>query len=694
MPTDFFDRQDYARRQTRRLLVMFGASVVAIILAVYFLAVAVAANVEPEEMLSPHGWAEQPFDASRHSLEPSASGRGSLWNPPLFFGVAVGMSLVIAAGSLYKIAELASGGETVALMLGGRAVSPQTRDPAERRLLNVVEEMALASGVPVPPVYVLDNERGINAFAAGHQPGDAVVAVSAGGLKYLNREELQGVIGHEFSHILNGDMRLNLRLIGVVHGILVLAIIGYYLMRSAGHVSSRNSKNSGGALAVLMIGLALFILGYLGVFLGKIIKSAISRQREYLADASSVQFTRNPGGLAGALKKIGGLEEGSRIRDEHAEEVSHMFFGDAFAGSFFNLFATHPPLVDRIRALEPNFDGRFPKTRLGDEATAAIAEKPFSAGGRGSLDRFGKFGRMAGGAAVLPAGFPAALPVGLTLSAADVVNRVGRPLTEGAEQVGRMIDNIPKPLLEAAREPFVVQAVVYAVLLSRDAAIRARQEQMLQAKLEPAMLEELRRMAEALPSLAAEARLPLVDLAVPALKQMSQGQYVRFREMVEGLVGADDDIDAFEHCLCLVLFSYLDVHFGLKKPAAIRYRSIGAVVQPASVVLSLLAYRGHANETDARRAFQAAFLDLQREAALLPREQCTLKAFDAALAELNQAAFPVKRRIIAALTVCIAADGRVTLEESELLRAVAAALGCPLPPIRGELEPIMAEAAR
>ena len=146
-----------------------------------------------------------------------------------------------------------------------------------------------------------------------------MVAVSAGCLKYLTREELQGVMGHEFSHILNGDMRLNLRLIGVVFGILGLATIGYYLMRFAAEITSDEDSGKFG-LVLVVAGAILLAFGYLGVFLGNLIKSAISRQREFLADASSVQFTRNPSGIAGALKKIGGLAEGSRIRDGHAQE--------------------------------------------------------------------------------------------------------------------------------------------------------------------------------------------------------------------------------------------------------------------------------------------------------------------------------------------------------------------------------------
>ena len=277
---------------------------------------------------------------------------------------------MVALGSLYKIAELSAGGETVALMMGGRAVDPQTTDLAERRLLNVVEEMALASGIPVPPVFVLENEPAINAFAAGHQPGDAVVAVSAGALQYLSREELQGVMGHEFSHILNGDMRLNLRLIGVVNGILVLAILGYYILRFGGLFSAVDPTRTAAARPSSSSGWRWSSSAILGVFFGNLIKAAISRQREFLADASAVQFTRYPGGIAGALKKIGGLDEGSRIRDAHASEISHMFFGDAFAGSFFRLFATHPPLDERIRALEPDFDGSFPPV----EPVAATAE--------------------------------------------------------------------------------------------------------------------------------------------------------------------------------------------------------------------------------------------------------------------------------------------------------------------------------
>ncbi len=627
---------------------MFALAVATIILVIYLLLAMGVASAQPE----------------RSTLEAGPT----LWNPVLFLWVTVGTILVIGMGSLYKISELSAGGEHVASMLGGRAVNPQTTQLAERRLLNVVEEMALASGVPVPPVYVLDHEPGINAFAAGHQPGDAVVAVSAGCLRYLTREELQGVLGHEFSHIVNGDMRLNLRLIGIVFGILVLAVLGYYVMRFAGLFSSRDKK-SGGAGAVFLLGLVLLVMGYLGVFLGKLIKCGISRQREFLADASSVQFTRNPSGITGALKKIGGQADGSRIRDGHAEEISHMFFGDAFAGSFFNLFATHPPLERRIRAFEPEFDGRFPEVQPLALTEEAVAEPP-------------RAGRSASFAATGLAAAAAALPTVMALDVGNMAQRIGRPQAEHLSHAGQVVAGMPQPLLDAAREPFVAQAVIYALLLSRDdEATRTRQLQLLQGQIEPPLYKEAQQLAATAQSLPVAARLSLVDLALPALKKSSPKQYGQLRQVVEALVHADGKVDLYEYCLRTVLLSYLDVHFGLKRAPAIRYRTVGAVAGPAAVVLSALAYVGQKRPEDVQRAFQAGAQDLLGQAVMVPPQQCTLRTFDAALAVLAQVSPNVKREIITAVTACIAAAGKVTPEESELLRAIAAVLGCPVPPV-------------
>jgi Zn-dependent protease with chaperone function len=661
MAIDFFDRQDHARRQTIRLLVMFVLSVVVIILAIYLVVAVAAGDMEsrPQHRAPPYG--------SVYAERPEGPPVATLWHPELFLAVTLGTIAVIALGSLYKIAELSSGGEAIALMMGGRAVNPQTTDLAERRLLNVVEEMALAAGVPVPPVYVLDHEPGINAFAAGHQPGDAVVAVSAGCLGYLTREELQGVLGHEFSHILNGDMRLNLRLIGIVYGILVLAVIGYYLLRSAGSFSSsRDDRRDNGAALALILGLAMLVLGYLGVFLGNLIKAAINRQREFLADASSVQFTRNPGGIAGALKKIGGLADGSRIRDGHAQEISHMFFGDAFAGSFFNLLATHPPLPVRIRALEPDFDGRFPQ--VAPVAAASEAAKAESSAAR--LET------------LLPAAaLPRSAVAAMAMDAGKLVEHVGQPQTQHLEQASQMVAELPPPLLAAAREPSTAQALICALLLSRDdPAICARQLQLLQTQ-SPPLWQQTQLLLTLVRPLSEAAALPLVNLSIPALKKSSPQQYVRFRQVVETLVAADGKVDLFEYSLRTVLVSYLDVHFGLKKPPAVRYRTAASAAQPATVVLAMLAYVGQSAPEDVERAFRAGAAGLLGQVALPPSDACTLDAFDAALAELAQASPKLKRDLITAVTACIAADGKITVKEGELLRAVCAALACPVPPL-------------
>lgn len=657
MATDFFERQDSARRQTTRLVVLFVLSVAAIIVAVYFVIALGTVAADPAQHIARIVEAEP----GRHPVV--ARSHPSLWNPQLFLGVAVGTLIVVTLGSLYKIAELSAGGETVALMLGGRAVDPQTTDLAERRLLNIVEEMALASGIPVPPVFVLDNEPAINAFAAGHQPGDAVVAVSAGALQYLTREELQGVMGHEFSHILNGDMRLNLRLIGIVNGILVLAILGYYLMRFSGPSRSSDRDNSG--TAMFFLGLALTIFGYLGVFFGNLIKSAISRQREYLADASAVQFTRYPGGIAGALKKIGGLSETSHIRDGHAQEVSHMFFADAFAGAFFRLFATHPPLVDRIRALEPDFDGRFPDVEPVSPVDDVDRPKRRSAASA----------QFAGATAGL-AGDVAAPPV-----------IIGAPQAQHLQVASQLIADLPPVLVTAAREPFAAQAVIFALLLSRDdQAVRQKQFQMLQSQVDAPLLRETQQLALVVQSLPPKARLPLADMTIPAIKRASPQQYASFRQLVEALVAADQKIDLFEYSLRTVLFSYLDVHYGLRKPPTASYRSIDPLAQPLALVLSMLAYVGQQHDGQAERFFAAgarvvAQTSPNTRLQLLPTADCTLQKFDAAINKLASSSPSVKRQIIDAVSACIKADEQVTVDEGELLRAIAAVLACPMPPL-------------
>jgi Zn-dependent protease with chaperone function len=721
MSTDFFQQQDTARRKTGTLVVLFLLAVVAIVLAIYLLVVAILAMIpvggpeaqpkapvrwEPAQPLAPgppgrqlvvkNGKAyevEVPQPGPRGIPEPVAQGprarvppaSASLWQPAVFLWVSLGTLIVIALGSLYKIAELSAGGESVALMLGGRLVDPHTKELAERRVLNVVEEMALASGVPVPPVYVLDDERSINAFAAGHTPGNAVIGVSRGALTYLTRDELQGVMAHEFSHILNGDMRLNLRLIGTLNGILILAILGYYLMRGAGSSSGDSKDNGRGRLALFLAGLGLLVIGYIGVIFGKLIKAAVSRQREYLADASAVQFTRYPGGIAGALKKIGGLAEGSRIKDGHAEECSHLFFGDAFAGSLFNLLSTHPPLADRIQRIDPSFDGTFPEVE--PVATAEIAAAEAAVPGEAIRPAPGEMRTAAedfrAAAEKRRRGMSAKA---VTLDPTGITGRIGLPGVAQIAFASALLEAMTAPVRDASREPYSARAVIYALLLNREEDVRQRQLADLKTRTEELCYRETLQMAAEVDRMAEEARLPLVDVTVPALKRLSPDQYTAFRQTVEALVAADGKMDLFEYVVRAVILKYLDVHFGLSQPPTVRYRALTPLVPAMGTVFSTLAYAGQESPADAQHALDQAAAAVGQPLALLPSEQCSLDAFDAAMGELAQATPQVKKRIIGAAAACVVADGKVTVKEGELLRVISALLGCPMPPLAAEVE--------
>ncbi|MGE3822386.1 MAG: M48 family metallopeptidase, partial [Isosphaeraceae bacterium] len=489
MATDFFEQQDSARRQSGWLVLLFALSVVAIIAAIYAVATLLTMSAAKGPQTVPA------FDVGRLGI------------------VATAVLVVISGGSLYKVWALSDGGDGVARMLGGRLISPSTDDPAERRLLNVVEEMALAAGTPVPPVYLLDEEPSINAFAAGLTPGDAVIGVSKGCLDHLSRDEIQGVVGHEFSHILNGDMRLNLRLMGLIHGILVISLVGQILFRIAAHSrprSSRDNEKGGGAAVFLLVGgVALWLIGLIGVFFGRLIKCAVSRQREFLADASAVQFTRNPEGLAGALKKIGGLQEGSRLRTPNAEQAAHMFFSQGVF-SLSRLLATHPPLEERIRRLDPQFSGAFPREPEGRTVTFSAEERDEAAARAVGL---------ADASRSVARGVAAPSRVDTTpyrLSPHEALASVGAPSEAHMEYANELLHGLPPILNEAARDPFSARAVVYALLIDEDENVAQGQLDHLDSGGARGTAVETLRLLPAVRSLGRSARIPLADLTFPA----------------------------------------------------------------------------------------------------------------------------------------------------------------------------------
>ena len=640
MATDFFQQQDAARRSTGRLVVLFGLAVLAIVASIWVLLAAINGYFGRDPETNAIDWT-------------------SLGDDPSLLVVAfVGALAVIGGGSLYKIAQLRGGGRVVAEQLGGRLVNGDTSDPIERRLLNVVEEMAIASGTSTPPVYLMDGETGINAFAAGFAPQDAVIGVTRGAATTLDRDELQGVIAHEFSHILNGDMRLNIRLMGLLHGIFVIGMIGYFILRMSFYTGGGRSRDSKGAMPILALGAGLAFVGFAGTFFGNLIKAAVSRQREFLADSSAVQFTRHPGGIAGALRKIGGFAAGSQVENPNAPQASHMFFGRATSG-FSAMFSTHPPLKERIRRIDPSWDGGFPELPEPGEGAPGTVGPPGAAGFAGA---------EAGGAA------------GPTL--ADAVGQVGQPTSAHIAYAGALFDRLPEALVAAAHEPYGARALIYALLLDRDEGPRRLQLAHLEATADDGVYEETFKLARLVDRLDPTMRLPLVEIALPALCALTPWQYELFRKNLVELVEADEMLDLFEWSLQRILLRDMQGRFGRSGPERVRHRSLRTLQSPLAVLMSVLAYVGNRDPHAAAHAFGEAWQGLALpETGLLGHEECGFAALDDALAELDHAAPMVKKRVLEAAVACITADRQVTVEEAELLRAVSASISCPMPPI-------------
>lgn len=671
MTTTFFQQQARARRSTFQLLLLFSVAVVFLVLATYLICLLVIDGA--------HG---------RHGLP--------FINPPLFFGVSTVVLTLIGGGSLYKIAELASGGKSVALLMGGEEIPLNTSDLRQRKILNVVEEMAIASGVPVPPVYLLPDESGINAFAAGFAPNSAVVAVSRGCLDYLTRDELQGVVAHEFSHILNGDMRLNIRLMGLIHGILIISIVGRFVMDLS---SSRNRdsdrEQSDGKL--FLAGLALYCFGVLGAMFGWLIQAAVSRQREFLADASAVQFTRNPDGIGGALKKIGGLSAGSKLQNIHAMEAAHFFFADGARARLVDWFATHPPLEDRIRAIDPHWDGKFPNiTRpVPEESTDAPHNRPQQRPAWPAIPGFPVLPGLPGGVGTVAASefesgadaSPAARRPSLAQQFATLASSPEHVV--GAEcdphtlqSIRRFIEEIPPEIRELMSEPFSARALIFGMLLDADPSIRDQQLHGLKQTVDSRDVAELMRLITCAQSIPPGVRLTVAHQCLGALQRMTDGQYTQFRDQLEALIDADHQVKLFEFCLSRVVCHHLDLVFGVKSPTAVKYRSPAALNGPTRCLLGMLARSDQETADAPAKAFAAGAaawpIDL---GALPPDAECTQAQLAVALFQFAQATPALRLQLIRCCAACIAVNQQVTAGEYELLRAICSALDCPLPPL-------------
>lgn len=631
MSSNFFSQQDLARRNTRILVLLFSIAVALLILLTNVLVLASFGLVNPAQPLSGDIWQQLPWPTV----------------------LAISATVVVAVGGaiLYKWQQLQQGGKVVAIALGGQLVAPDSTDTTERRLLNVVEEMALAANTPVPPVYLLP-EKSINAFAAGYSPADAVIGVTQGCASLLSRDELQGVIAHEFSHILNGDMRMNIRLIAILNGILFLGHIGYYLLRGS-HSStvrrrSSNDKNGGG---IVVLALGLVVIGYLGSFFGNLIKAAVSRQREFLADASAVQFTRNPRGIAGALKVIGSHSSLSKIASPNANENSHLFFGEAIS-RWASVFATHPPLATRIKRLEPHWNGKFPTARTAQNLTGDSTQQKTAA------EHSGK-----------------AATTGSTDSAA-----VSATSANISVQQHQML--LPLLLLHSSRQTEPAVALVCCLLLSEQHQIRTQQLSQIKQQGSTQLLSLVDQLCDEVAALDAVGRVQLMQCLLPALKTLPYSQYQKHCKLWQALQNCWPDRQLSIWLVYEFIHHSLAVHNGERRVSeraqAINNSNIKAPARQLLVLVASVA----GDKSAQQQAWQAALKVLHSvggvsmpDAAALPdidfTELSTQLPFLLALAPKQ------KQLLWQAVMACAQADNLLQTEEKALLLALALLLQVP-----------------
>lgn len=622
---DFFAEQDQARKRTKWLVVLFCLGVISIALSVFFVI--------------------------SYLTEPS-------WD--LFWVTGAGTVGVVALASLGRIASLSSGGSVVAESLGGQLICPNSNDLLQRRILNIVEEMAIASGTPVPPVYLME-EKGINAFAAGNSVNNAVVGITRGCAEKLNREQLQGVVAHEFSHILNGDMRLNIKLTGLIFGIVCLSRIGEVLLRVAALSGrSRRRKKDDGTAVLLAIGVVLFILGLVGGFFGSLIRAAVSRQREYLADASAVQFTRNPDGISGALKRIGGFSSGSKLEAANASDFSHMFFGSALS----SIFATHPPLEKRIRKIEPTWDISYPDTDKISEKIDFQSDKSSGLTGTSSF-----------------AG-----------SSSEKITSPGKannheqifqgPTPENLEYARALLAGIPSPLLDLCREPFGARSVIFGLLLdSKDEKIRVEQMNLIGSRLEPKTDSLTLKVFTTCQPLSCFEKFALIEECASPLRELSPSQLSQFSEVIDGLITMDQKIDLFEWSLQKVIFYQLDLKTDSTGQDPHGSAGLSTHINSCLPILGALAHFG-GNKNDSKDSYVrgVSMLDTKSPTDLPPFHECGMDVLEKCLPRLQKLTASAKKDFFLACIATAQHDQKISEVEFLILRGLAVALSCPLGP--------------
>ena len=657
---NFFEHQAKARRNTSLLILYF---LLATVLIVFMVNAAVFFTVPfLTDSLKVDG--SQTFPIKFQTL--------NLWfQNPYWIYVTLGTLAIISLGSLIRFTQLSGGGEAVAKMVKAREIDLESKDKFERQLINIVEEMAIASGIPLPRIYVMDNETSINAFVAGFKVTETVLVVTRGTLETLNRDELQGVIGHEFSHIFNGDMRMNIRLMAILAGILAIGQIGQFLLRSNYYssFSRRSNSDSNSSVAIqFALGLALMLIGYVGLFFGRLIKAAVSRQREYLADASAVQFTRNPDGIAEALIKIrNGV--GSHLLSPKAEDMSHMCFGETLSYTFSRLLATHPPLDERIAAIDPTY---LKKAEVREKYISPMTHPEFS-----NLEGLAAGFASTGASPKIPAGTSVSSD---TTTSNAITASVGNPTTKHMAYAASLISVIPDSLHDMIHSRFGAESIMYCLLIPAHGENRTLSATLLKDQIDQTHMNQVIDNFDAIQQLGTRLRLPLIDLAIPALKNLNFKQRKKFLNNINLLIKTDKKVSLFEYTALTLLKNHLGAHPG--KADKVRYRRITPVLMEINILISTMVHISgeHSDEkTKLHRQIMSSFS--VKPFPFLEQSVCNIKVLDAALKKLDLLNPILKKTVLSACADCVLNDGIIQVQEAETLRAIASALNCPMPPI-------------
>ncbi|MFV0480591.1 MAG: M48 family metallopeptidase [Campylobacteraceae bacterium] len=632
---NFFEQQERAKKNTTKLVLLFIVALFCVTIAVVYVLNVLFLFLNYNVI----------------SFSPIFVFQNSSLDTILITLLAV--LLVVLCGSVVKIFQLNAGGRVVAEELGGRLVNKEGADINETILLNVVEEIAIASGVPTPPVYMLEDE-GINAFAAGNTYENAVIGITRGAVAKLNRAELQGVIAHEFSHIFNGDMKLNIKTIGILNGILFISIIGAQIVKSSSRVRTSNNKNSGGIIIILAVGLALYILGLVGVFFGNVIKAAINRQREYLADSSAVQFTRHAEGIAGALKKIGAY--GSVLKANSSSEFSHLYFSDGVK-HFFSL-STHPPLEKRIKALDPSWDGDY-EAYLKKATTDAKKKKD-----EAKKEKIVK--------------------TITTVAVLDALNNIGtvspKQIDEARDDIARISLNIK----EMTANPLEAQFLIFAMLLDKNESIKNTQIATILKNYENSLHvntlnSNFNVVTKEFSLLKREDYLRVITLSMPALKLLSLNQYKIFRETLNSLINADNHISWFEWNLKYLVIYVLDLHFEITKLPKEVHSHINSVKFEVELFLSALSCGTYKDNEIAQSIFDSTKTKHNLPSLkYIPFENLTTSLLENAIYEFSRCTVVVRKQILEMSISCIKIDDIVSTKELETIHALSGLLRLPL----------------